>query len=279
MVVLKRTVIGFETDDKVKLLHHISKENSAFDWIEAQVFEMKAGGRFARQLDGYEACLVALAGQYKISDGEQTFDKVGTRESVFDKIPTDAVYIPAGKQISIEAKKAGKIIICMAPSKDKERKSQLISGAQNSIEHRGAFNNLRTVHNILDDESPISDKLLVVEVYTPSANWSSYPPHKHDQNNYPEETLLEEAYYHEMKGDGGFVFQRVYTDDGLIDETMTVQNEEMVLVPIGYHPVSVPDGYESYYLNIMAGPMKKWKFHNAKEHEWIIERNRKENDG
>jgi 5-deoxy-glucuronate isomerase len=113
---------------------------------------------------------------------------------------------------------------------------------------------------------------LIVEVYTDQANWSSYPPHKHDQDNLPQESLLEEAYYHEIKGEKGFVFQRVYTDDYLIDETMTVSNEEMVLVPRGYHPVAVPDGYESYYLNIMAGPSKVWKFHNDVAHEWIIDR-------
>ncbi|GAB2024137.1 5-deoxy-glucuronate isomerase [Lactovum odontotermitis] len=272
MVQLKREKIQFPVTDKVKLLHHITKENSLFDYIEAQVFQMEAGGSYSLALDGKEVCAVALTGKYSISDGSVKFDEVGTRQSVFEKVPTDSVYVPANKTITITCTQAGKIILCFAPASSENRKTTFIPAGSNSIEQRGKYNNKRQVHNILDDQSTISEKLLIVEVYTSQANWSSYPPHKHDQDNLPDESFLEEAYYHEMNADNGFVFQRVYTDDRLIDETMTVYNEEMVLVPRGYHPVAVPDGYESYYLNIMAGPVKLWKFHNAPEYEWIISR-------
>jgi 5-deoxy-glucuronate isomerase len=124
----------------------------------------------------------------------------------------------------------------------------------------------------LPDSDPSANSLLVVEVYTESGNWSSYPPHKHDQDNLPVESQLEESYYHEMNPPQGFVFQRVYTDDRSIDETMTVENGDVVLVPAGYHPVGVPDGYESYYLNVMAGPTRTWKFYNDPDHEWILKR-------
>lgn len=273
MVYLKREKVQFPLNEKVNLLHYVSKENSFFEYIESQVFQMKAGGTYSVKLINKEVCAVALTGKYKIDDGFMSFDNVGTRQSVFEKIPTDSVYIGTGKVITITCKEAGKIILCLSLSVDVSRETQLIRGEDNFIEHRGQYNNQRQVHNILDDQSSISDKLLVVEVYTDQANWSSYPPHKHDQDNLPQESLLEEAYYHEMNEEKGFVFQRVYTDDRLIDETMTVSNEEMVLVPQGYHPVAVPDGYESYYLNIMAGPTKVWQFHNDSEHEWIINRN------
>lgn len=150
--------------------------------------------------------------------------------------------------------------------------TKLIKAEDNGIEHRGQFSNKRTVHNILPDSDPSANSLLVVEVYTDSGNWSSYPPHKHDQDNLPEESFLEETYYHELDPGQGFVFQRVYTDDRSIDETMTVENENVVIVPAGYHPVGVPDGYTSYYLNVMAGPTRKWKFYNDPAHEWILER-------
>lgn len=272
MVHLKREKIDFEINDRVELVHHISKENSLFDYIEAQVFRMKTAGTYKLDLSDREVCAVALTGRYIISDGQEMFENVGTRSSVFDNTPTDSVYISAGKKIEITCQEPGKIILCLAPSTETDRPTRLIKAGENSAEQRGKYNNQRKVHNILDDQSPISEKLLVVEVYTEQANWSSYPPHKHDQDNLPHETLLEEAYYHEVDGPDGFVFQRVYTDDHLIDETMTVYNEEMILVPRGYHPVAVPDGYRSYYLNIMAGPKKLWKFHNASEHEWIIDR-------
>ncbi|MGC3124030.1 5-deoxy-glucuronate isomerase, partial [Enterococcus faecalis] len=129
------------------------------------------------------------------------------------------------------------------------------------------------VHNILPDNVDTASSLLVVEVYTEGGNFSSYPPHKHDQENLPDESYLEETYYHELNPEQGFVFQRVYTEDGSIDETMTVEHQNVVEVPKGYHPVGVPDGYTSYYLNVMAGPERIWKFHNEKKHEWILNRN------
>lgn len=272
MVHLKREKIEFPINDKLDLLHYLTKENSLFDYIEAQVLRMESGASYSLELKGKEVCAVALTGKYQMSDGVEIFENIGRRKYVFEKVPTDSLYVPTGKKLEIVCQESGKVVLCLAPSTEGDHVTQLIKAEDNTVEHRGKYNNQRQVHNILDDQSPISDKLLVVEVYTAQANWSSYPPHKHDQDNLPEESFLEEAYYHEINGEKGFIFQRVYTDDHLIDETMTVYNEEMVQVPKGYHPVAVPDGYESYYLNIMAGPTKLWKFHNAIEHEWIIDR-------
>jgi 5-deoxy-glucuronate isomerase len=107
-------------------------------------------------------------------------------------------------------------------------------------------------------------------VFTPNGHWSSYPPHKHDQDNLPHESYLEETYYHKVSPDTGFAVQRVYTDDGSLDETMVIRNGDAVLVPKGYHPVSAPPGYDGYYLNVMAGPVRTWKFHNDPAHEWLM---------
>jgi 5-deoxy-glucuronate isomerase len=107
-------------------------------------------------------------------------------------------------------------------------------------------------------------------VITPSGCWSSYPPHKHDQDNLPAESLLEETYYHRLSPPQGFGFQRVYTDDRSLDETMAFSDGDVVLVPRGYHPVGAPYGYELYYLNVMAGPKRIWKFHNDPAHEWML---------
>jgi 5-deoxy-glucuronate isomerase len=121
----------------------------------------------------------------------------------------------------------------------------------------------------LPDSSPHAETLLVVEVITPGGNWSSYPPHKHDTDAFPKETYLEETYYHRLNPPQGFGFQRVYTDDRAIDETMAISDRDVVLVPRGYHPVSAPHGFDLYYLNVMAGPIKSWKFSMAPEHAFL----------
>ena len=111
-----------------------------------------------------------------------------------------------------------------------------------------------------------------MEVITPGGNSSSYPPHKHDQDNLPHESALEETYYHRIRPPQGFAFQRVYTDDRTLDETMAVHDHDVVCVPRGHHPCGAPYGFEMYYLNVMAGPLRKWRFVPAPEVEWIMER-------
>ena len=134
---------------------------------------------------------------------------------------------------------------------------------------RGSGTNTRYVRNILDDQAQ-AESLLVVEVITPAGHWSSYPPHKHDRNAFPQETQLEETYYHRLSPPQGFAFQRVYTDDRAIDETYAVEDGDVVMVPRGYHPVGAAHGYELYYLNVMAGPERKWIFANDPAHSWIV---------
>jgi 5-deoxy-glucuronate isomerase len=128
----------------------------------------------------------------------------------------------------------------------------------------------REITNILMEDQP-AERLLVVEVITPGGHWSSYPPHKHDTENLPEESYLEETYYHRVRPDRGFALQRVYTEDRSLDETFTVGDGDVVLVPGGYHAVSAPPGYDLYYLNVMAGPVRRWKVRNDPHHEWLLE--------
>ena len=133
-------------------------------------------------------------------------------------------------------------------------------------EVRGAGNMERTIHHILMEEGA-AEALLVTEVVTPAGHWSSYPPHKHDTNDLPNETQLEETYYHRLRDARGFAVQRVYTADRSLDETVAVRDGDLVLVPRGYHTVSAAPGYELYYLNVMAGPVRRWCVTFDPEHE------------
>ena len=137
---------------------------------------------------------------------------------------------------------------------------------------RGQGSNTRYICDILPHTDPTAAHLLVVEVVTPAGHSSSYPPHKHDQEAPPTETQLEETYYHRLNPPQGFAFQRVYTDDRSLDESMAVENHDTVMVPRGYHPCVAPHGYDLYYLNVMAGPNRHWVFKNDPAHEWMLKR-------
>jgi 5-deoxy-glucuronate isomerase len=116
-----------------------------------------------------------------------------------------------------------------------------------------------------------AESLLVTEVLTPAGNWSSYPPHKHDIDDPPTETYLEETYYHRMARPEGFAVQLVYTDDHSLDEAIQVRDGDVVLVPRGYHPVAAGPGYDLYYLNVMAGPRRRWLVTTDPAHRWQLD--------
>lgn len=254
----------------IRLIQHIEAKKSILNFIGLKVIEIDENSTFKESLEGQEACITVVCGKANVKVNENEFNDIGRREHNFDRNPTDSVYVSNKDSFEISSNSKARVVISYAIT-DKQMKSQIIKAEDNTTEKRGKGMNKRLVNNILPDSSKISDKLIVVEVYTDEANWSSYPPHKHDTAS-KTETYLEEIYYHEMDKEQGFVYQRVYTDDRTLDETMSVYNKEAVLVPRGYHPVAVPYGYNSYYLNVMAGPNKEWKFKNEKDHEWIIER-------
>ncbi|MFB5679083.1 5-deoxy-glucuronate isomerase [Paenibacillus terreus] len=255
----------------VTIIHNLLPRDTRLEYVGFKMIDLKPGGRYEETLQDQECCIVALTGKISVTEGEQTFKEIGTRESVFEKKPTDSVFVSGGKLFGIEAVTSATVALCYAPFLE-PLPTRWIKAGDVGVEQRGKYQNKRMVHNILPDSDPTASSLLVVEVYTEGGNFSSYPPHKHDQDRLPDESFLEETYYHEMDPGSGFVFQRVYTDDRRLDETMAVEHRDVVLVPAGYHPVGVPDGYTSYYLNVMAGPKRIWKFHNDPDHEWILER-------
>jgi 5-deoxy-glucuronate isomerase len=215
-----------------------------------------------------ETCIVALSGSARIAINDVALGVVGGRSSVFDDVPPGAVYVPAGARFSIIAVTGLEVALCSAPGRP-GRAARIIATEAMSREVRGQRTNTRYVRNILPETEP-ADSLLVVEVLTPGGHWSSYPPHKHDNAVEGQETVLEETYYHRLNPSQGFAFQRVYTDDRAVDETLCVNDGDVVLVPRGYHPVGAPHGYDLYYLNVMAGPERKWIFRNDPAHEWML---------
>ena len=220
--------------------------------------------------DKRERCIVVLSGTVDLRAGGKTWQKIGERASVFEERSPYALYIPARTSASVTGRTTAEIGVASAPGSG-DRPARLIEPATMKRFSRGQGLNTRFVCDILPESEP-ADHLLVVEVLTPSGHSSSYPPHKHDTDNLPQESSLEETYYHRLNPAQGFAFQRVYTDDRSLDESLAVEDHDVVMVPRGYHPVVVPYGYDSYYLNVMAGPTREWHFRNDPVHEWLLKR-------
>lgn len=255
--------------DGITQLHHITPQIAGWRYVGFDLFHLAAGAELAEAGDANEVCVVLLSGSGRLQGGDATSGQVAGRESVFEKTPPTALYAPMQTSWSVQAVSDCEVAVCRAPGTNGAHPARIIASETMGMEIRGVGSNTRHVRNILPETEP-ADSLLVVEVITPSGNWSSYPPHKHDTDNLPHESLLEETYFHRLNPPQGYVHQRIYTDDRSLDEGLSPEDGDVVLVPKGYHPVGVPHGYESYYLNVMAGPSRIWKFHNDPQHEWIL---------
>jgi 5-deoxy-glucuronate isomerase len=213
-------------------------------------------------------CVVLLSGRAAVVAGGTSLGVIGERRTVFEGKAWSA-YVPARSSFELTAKGPAEVALCSAPGTGRIP-PRVISPDDVGSEMRGQGTNQRHVYNILPESAP-AESLLVVEVVTPGGHWSSYPPHKHDRDALPEESFLEETYYHRLKPSQGFAFQRVYTDDRSLDETYAVEDGDCLMVPRGYHPVGAPHGYDLYYLNVMAGPHRRWVFQNDPAHTWMLQ--------
>jgi 5-deoxy-glucuronate isomerase len=249
----------------------VTPESAGWRHVGFEALRLTAGEKYAGTTDARELCIVVVAGKVAVTSGDLAWRNLGSRESPFEDVATHAVYLPPRRDFGIVAETAAEVALCFAPAA-KGVAPRLIEPASMRRMVRGTGSNTRYVRDILPQDEP-AEALLVVEVITPPGNSSSYPPHKHDTAAVPAESSLEETYYHRVDPPQGFVFQRVYTDDRSLDEAMAVEDRDVVLVPRGYHPVVVPHGYTSYYLNVMAGPQRVWHFRNDPAHEWMLMRN------
>jgi 5-deoxy-glucuronate isomerase len=247
----------------------VTPESAGWSYVGFEVRELRRGDGIKQSTGTREVCVVMLAGEADIAAGSHGWKAVGSRTSVFDGTP-DAVYAPPGQQLEITAStETCEVALCWAPAK-RGAEPLLIKASEILPFKRGSGRTERTISNILMEDRP-AESLLVTEVLTPAGNWSSYPPHKHDTDDPPRETYLEETYYHRTSRSDGFAVQLVYTDDRALDEAIQVRDGDVVLVPRGYHPVAAGPGYDLYYLNVMAGPTRRWLVTTDPDHRWQLD--------
>ncbi|MBP0482530.1 5-deoxy-glucuronate isomerase [Sagittula salina] len=218
-----------------------------------------------------EVILVLVEGRARVAGADRDFGEMGDRMDVFEKTPPHAVYIPRGAAWHAAATTDCTLAVCSAPATADYPATRLGPEGIDMVQ-RGKNANTRYIHNVAMEDRDVASSLLVTEVFTPAGNWSSYPPHRHDENDFPDMTYLEETYYHRLNPAQGYGHQRVFTEDGSLDVTMSVSSHDVTLVPKGHHPCGAPYGYEMYYLNVMAGPIRKWRFRNHPDHDWIAQR-------
>ena len=264
---MSRLLIHPSPPDAEGRVHAITPESAGWRYVGFEVFRLGAGQPLALTVPPErEACLVIVSGVVEIAANGFDLGRLGGRASPFEGSPW-SVYLPPAATVEARADGEVELALCTAPGTGLFP-MRVISPVHVGQETRGSSTNTRFVRNILPEGEP-AESLLVVEVITPGGHWSSYPSHKHDTDDFPNETYLEETYYHRLERPG-FALQRVYTDDRSLDETMAVADRDVVLVPRGYHPVGAPHGFNLYYLNVMAGPKRAWRFRFDPDQKWLL---------
>ncbi len=251
----------------------VTPEQAGWGHGGLRVLELAPGGAHAFDTGDDELLVLPLAGGCVVTCDGQRFEVSG-REDVFSRV-TDFVYAPRDARVEVVSAGGGRFAL---PSARARRRLPARYGPADGVpvELRGAGPASRQVNNFCRPDTFEADKLIAVELLTPGGNWSSYPPHKHDEQR-EDEAVLEEIYYFEIAGHAGspgLGYQRIYSSGPgrEIDVCAEVRSGDVVLVPYGYHGPSIAaPGYDMYYLNVMAGPGQErvWRFCDDPAHAWV----------
>jgi 5-deoxy-glucuronate isomerase len=251
-------------------LLRVTPEQAGWAFSGLRVLELAPGASHTFHSGADELLVLPLAGGCVVECGSRRFELAG-RDDVFARV-TDFAYVPTDAEVRLASTGGGRFAL---PSALAGRRLDPAYGAAEAVavELRGAGQASRQVNNLCTPDTFPADRLMAVEVLTPGGNWSSYPPHKHDQRR-AGEVVLEEIYYFEVAGQDGLGYQRVYSSgpDRQIDVCAEVRAGDVVLVPYGYHgPSMAAPGYDLYYLNVMAGPGEEraWRFCDDPAHAWV----------
>jgi 5-deoxy-glucuronate isomerase len=242
------------------------REDFGCQYLSFENRELGAGETCSDATGGNELALVVLGGICSVDSTRGTWKSVGGRKHVFDGMPY-TLYLPINTEFSITTEAGCDLALCFSRAEE-EHAPKLVGPTEVGVEIRGGGNATRQINSMIPPDFP-AHRLIVVEVFTPAGNWSSFPPHKHDVHNPPGEVDLEEIYYYRIERPEGFAIQKVYTADRRIDETITVRDRELVLVPEGYHPVAAAHGYNVYYLNALAGSARSLAASDDPNYAWV----------
>lgn len=263
------------------LILSITPAQAGWDYISFQVRKLDQGQIWSFATGENELALVNLSGRYTVDSNQGRWLGIGARKDVFAGA-AHALYLPRRTEFHVTAEQGGEFAVTWVPT-DQDRDPWLIKPEEVAINVRGGDNVSRQINDLLPSDSPVH-RLVLVEVYTPSGNWSSYPPHKHDVHIEDEqgsliEADLEEVYFYKIDPPEGYAYQRVYTGETSplqqagqpIDALVCARNNDAVLVPEGYHPVTSAPGYTTYYLNVLAGSAQTLANQDDPQYTWVKE--------
>ncbi len=252
----------------------INKEEAGWGYLNFQARLMKKGEVWKAKTEDNEYGIILLGGNYSLKSDKGIWKTINGRKDVFSGI-AHTMYLPRNTAFELKAASELLDIAYGWCATDQDFDPVFKTPEEAEIEIRGGDNATRQINGLIQPGFPCH-RLVSVEVYTPAGNWSSYPAHKHDERKLDEngnvlEARLEETYFYKIDKPTGFAIQQVYNDDRSLDEIAVVKNNDVVMVPRGYHPVVAGHGFNVYYLNFLTGSDQSLANTPDPNHEWIFD--------
>jgi 5-deoxy-glucuronate isomerase len=251
---MKQSGLKFTSRTRRGYARIVSPKNARLRLIEFGTINLSRGETLTLSATGKETVLTLLRGRCSV-EGGGTKLAIGPRKDIFDEQPW-ALYARRVSRIALTASSRVEILVSSAPAPARAPAFSLIEPSQVTERVVGSGTFERRVRTIVGEDFPAA-RLLVGETINQAGKWSSYPPHRHEKNSPPTEVKLEEVYYYKLENPAGFGLQRIYTDDGRIDEAHTVRDGDVCVLPRGYHPVAATPNSRLYYFWALAGTQRK----------------------
>lgn len=252
---------------------YVTTESASWDHLNFAARKMVHNEIWEHHTGNNEYAIILLGGNYRVESNKGSWKTTHGRRDVFSGMP-HVLYLPRHTTFKLIADSNTLDIAYGWCATDQDFEPLFKQPQDIAVEIRGGDNATRQINDLLGPGAPCH-RLVVVEVYTPSGNWSSFPPHKHDERRIDGvgnllEAELEEIYFYKTNKPQGYAIQHVYTDDRSLDELVIARNNDLVLVPRGYHPVAAAHGYNIYYLNFLAGSDQSLANTPDPDHSWIF---------
>ncbi len=263
-----------KSDSTNGIYQSVLKKDAGWQFLNFQARLMKKGEKWTGNTGGNEYAIILLGGNYSVKTDKGNWETVNGRKDVFSGI-AHSLYLPRNTKFELTAESEILDIAYGWCETNQDHPASFKRPEEAAIEIRGGDNATRQINSLLQPGFDCH-RLVSVEVYTPSGNWSSFPAHKHDTRKVDKkgnvvEAALEETYFYKIDKQQGFAIQQVYTDDRSLNEIAVAQNNDVVLVPEGYHPVVAGHGYNVYYLNFLTGSDQSLANTDDPDHKWVYD--------
>lgn len=261
-------------DISSEIYQRVTPESAKWEYLSFEARQMKSDTVWKHSTEDNEMVIVLLSGNFKVISNRGEWETKNGRKDVFSGV-AHTLYLPPNSTFELTATSEVLDIAYGWCKSEEHFPAKFVTPEETQVVIFGGDNATRQFNDLVPPGFGCS-KIVSREVYTPSGNWSSFPAHKHDERILDNqgnvlEPIQEETYFYKFQKAEAYAIQQVYTKDRSLDEIVRAKDNDVVLIPKGFHPVVAAHGFHCYYLNFLAGTDQCLANTTDPDHEWIYD--------